>query len=633
MSLAVQRFLKVCVVYACIAALLNTSLLIFPSGAAPTHGASALREPASSQTPATEKRISSPTITMEECRNLNDPQVRQRIRNLTQRALVGELKRIDFKKLLDKQWLATHMDERLDIEIDDAVRVLRADTNILERAYSNISQETAQKMAVAVAERTFASESFKIGLTDIAVGVGKEFGMRIENAAGRVAEPLIACVRSALQTRYGSAVAEVFTKETEDDTKVSSQAGSTKISTTDLAIHGSGAITGIVLIVSRRVIARMAMNLGRRVAGAVATRLAATLVGLLGLALLINDLMEASEGVFPIIADRMKSDDAKNLIKEEIAKSIEADLRKQTGQIAAETADRIYSFWLDFKQKYDALLSLAEKNPTFAAFLKERRIGQLGRLGRLVSLLRKQEGEENVVRRVKNGSLAEALFNLNDTGVSLAVHLKSLDQALAWNKLAGPKLAEAVKYGLPQHVKPDELTKSQLSGLLSFNNRKKALQVAQLNTSARKAILSLPPDDLKNLTHRLTADELGALGIYLSRLEHALAGKVLRIVNRNPDVMQSLSPKAVQNAIFSSRDQSSAVSMLLRDNSVLNFGHISGDFTSIRKGQVHYRIFLERYWVGLLVVLFLLMLVLLWLRRTFSSRKRTVIIRTTEKRC
>jgi hypothetical protein len=632
MRLFLQRFLKTFVVYLCVASLLNATLLAFPAGAspaakpAPASGASE----SAPNTPVSEKHAAAPTITMEECRDLNDPQVRQRIRSLTQTALDGELKRINFKELVEKQWYATHMNERLDIEVDDAVRVLRADTNILERTYSNISQETAQKLAIAVADRTFASESFKIGLNDIAMGVGKEFGTRIEDAAGRVAEPLMACVRSALQTRYGSAVAEVFTKETEENANVSTEVGSTKISTTDLAIHGAGAISGIVLIVSRRIIARMALNIGRRVAGAVVTRLAASFVGLLGLALLINDLVEASEGVFPIIADRMKSEDAKNLIREEISKSIETDLHKQTNQIADETADKIYSFWLDFKQKYDALLGLAEKNPAFAAFLKDRRIGQLGRLGQLVSLLQQQEGEESVLRRVNDGSLALALLELDDTGVSLAMQLKSLDQAMVWSQLAGAKLAEAIKFGIPQHVKPSGLTKSQLSSLLSFNDRKKALRVAQLDNTARNSILSLPPNDLKNLTHRLSADELEALGVYLSRLENPVAATVLRSVNRNPDVMQTLSPVAVQNAIISSRDQSSAVAMLLRDNSVLNFSHISGDFSAVSEGRVHYRIFIQRYWGGLLAILFLLVLVLLWFRRAFGARQRTIVIKAVD---
>jgi hypothetical protein len=67
--------------------------------------------------------------------------------------------------------------------------------------------------------------------------------------------------------------------------------------------------------------------------------------------------------------------------------------------------------------------------------------------------------------------------------------------------------------------------------------------------------------------------------------------------------------------------------MLLRDNSALNFSHISGDFSAVREGRVHYRIFLERYWGGLLAVLFLLVLVLLWFRRTFGTRQRTIVVK------
>lgn len=253
-----------------------------------------------------------PAITMQECQDLNDAQIRHRIRDLTQTALNRELEQLRYKELVDVQWQTVHMNERLDIEIDDAVRVVRADTGVLQRAYSNISRETAEKIAIAVAARTFASEGFKTGLSDIATGVGVEFGQRIEGAAEKVAEPLITCVRSALQTRYGNAVAQVFAKETEDHIDVGPRAGSAKINTSDLAIRGVGTISGIVLIVSRRVIARMVTNVGRRVAGLVASRLVSSLIGLLGLALLVNDLVEASEGVFPLIAERMKSDDAKN---------------------------------------------------------------------------------------------------------------------------------------------------------------------------------------------------------------------------------------------------------------------------------------------------------------------------------
>ncbi len=358
------------------------------------------------------------TVTIEECQNLNDPDVRAQIRKLTESALARELGEVDYAALVDKHWRDVKMSERLDTEIDDAIRIVRADTNILDRAYSTVSREQAEKTAVAVAERAYGSEGFKAAMADLARGVGADFGVRIEGSAAKVAGPVIACVRTALQSRYGGAVAQVFARETEGNLNVTTKTGSAKIDTGDLLLQNTGTISGIVLIVSRRIIARMVATIGRRVAGLVASRIISTFTGLVGLALIARDVYEANEGVFPLIAERMKSDEAKDLIKEELTKSIQTDLRQQVGVIAEETTERIYSFWQEFKQKYNVLLSLAEKHAEFAEFLKNRTVDQLGRLGRLVGYLLGEEQEAGVLKRARDGSLGRALLDLDDNGVA-----------------------------------------------------------------------------------------------------------------------------------------------------------------------------------------------------------------------
>lgn len=570
-----------------------------------------------------------PTVTMEECSNLADPEIRRHIRDLTEAALNRELGQLDYNLLVEKHWRDANIGARLDVEVDEAIRIVRAETGIFDRAYSTISKDSAEKTAVAVAERTFNSEGFKTAISDLAQGIGKDFGNRIEGAASKVASPVIACVRASLQSRYGSAVAQVFTKETEENVEVKPSTGGAKIGSGDLVLQNTGTISGIALVVSRRLIARMVTTIGRRIAGMVVSRIVASFTGIVGLALILNDLYEASEGVFPLIAERMKSDEAKKLIKEEITKSIETDLRQQVGAIADETADRIYSFWLDFKQKYAALLSLAEKNEPFAAFLKDRKIDQLGRLGQIVNLLVGQEGEAGVFRRTNDGSLARAMLDLDDAGVTIAVSTKSLDKALAWSKLAGRKLAKAVEYGLPQVVAdPADLTEAQFLALMSFDERAVAVRIAQLDRTARDAILSLPEHSLKDLARRLNERELGALAIYQTRLQAVAAKRILRTVSEDPHAMKTLASPGIQDAIVNSRDQLSAVNMLLRENSALSVTNILTDFSLVRDGQVNYHVFVDRYWVALLVLLFVGLLVLLWLRRLFFARPATVVIRT-----
>lgn len=571
-------------------------------------------------------------VTIQECQNLNDTEVRAQIRKLTESALSRELGQVDYTALVGKHWRDVKMSERLDAEIDEAIRIVRADTNILDRAYSTVSRETAEKTAIAVAERAYGSEGFRAAMADLARGVGADFGARIEGSAAKVAGPVIACVRTALQSRYGSAVAQVFARETEGNLNVTTATGAAKIDAGDLLLQNTGTISGIILIVSRRIIARMVATIGRRVAGLVASRIISTFTGLFGLALIAHDVYEANEGVFPLIAERMKSDEAKDLIKEELTKSIQTDLGQQVGAIAEETAERIYSFWQEFKQKYNVLLSLAERHADFAEFLKNRTVDQLGRLGRLAGFLLGEEQEAGVLKRTRDGSLGRALLDLDDTGVAVAIEMKSLDKALAWAELAGTRLRKAVEYGLPRIIPPGEINSKQLSTLLDFDNRAAAQRIAQLERSARDALLSLPAQTLKDLARRLSERELAALAAYQNRLEPRAAGSVLRQVAEDPGVMRTLGKASIQSAILESRDQLSAVTMLLRENATLSFTNIGQDLSIVRSGEVNYRVFVERYWSALLIIALLVLLLLVLLKRILFGRPPTVIIKTADGR-
>ena len=75
--------------------------------------------------------------------------------------------------------------------------------------------------------------------------------------------------------------------------------------------------------------------------------------------------------------------------------------------------------------------------------------------------------------------------------------------------------------------------------------------------------------------------------------------------------MDRLSKPALVNAVTGSRDQLSAITMLLRDNSMLSVTNIVGDWSLVQQGEVNYRVFLERYWLGLIAAFFLTLLALL----------------------
>ncbi len=567
-----------------------------------------------------------PAMTIDECRNLGDADVRNRVHDLAATNFKTELTSIDYQALVDTYWAKFDVNTRIDHEVDEAIAAIRADSSWLDRAYSTVSKSSAARYATAIADKTYNSVGFKSALEDLATGVAKDAGAQIEKATSKIANPIVTCVQTALQSRYGGAIAQVFAQESQKNLEANAEQPPIKIQTSDLILNNAASISGIVLIVTRRVIGTVIEGVGRRIVGVVAGRIVSSVAGLVGLALIARDIYEAGEGVFPIVAERMKADDTKALIKTEVAKTIQSDINQQAETIAQETAERIYAVWLDFKQKYNRLLSLSEKSPAFAQFLKDRRLDQLNKLGQIVDILYGSEGEQRVLESVADGSLNKALTELNDAGLTIAEQQKSVGQALKWTEIAGNNLGRVVDLGIYRWLSPEGLTHATLDKVLTLNDKVALARIANLDPRFRDVILNLPGDQMRIFARRLSDRQLAALADYQERLEPAAAHMLLRSVSEDPGLMDSLSGDGLRRGIFNSRDQLAALNMILHDDaSLLSYGRILKDAQQIGDGAVSYRVFWERYWLSITVAGLVLLLFLSWLRRLLFWRPQAPV--------
>jgi len=565
-------------------------------------------------------------VTIDECRSLSDTDVRDRIRELAATNLKAELTAVDYPALVNAHWTTADVSARIDREVDAAIAAVRADSSWLDRAYSTVSKSSAARYATAIADKTYNSQGFKAALEELATGVAKDAGAQIEKATAKVSNPIIACVQTALQSRYGGAIAQVFAQESQKNLEAKAEQPAVKIGTSDLILNNAASISGIVLIVTRRVLAQIVESIGSRIAGIVASRIVSSVAGLIGLALIAKDIYDAGEGVFPIVSERMKSDETKTLIKGEIGKTIQADISQQTGAIAQETAERIYSVWLDFKQKYNRLLSFSEKSPAFAEFLKDRRIDQLGKLGQIVDILYGSEGENRIFERAANGSLNKALLDLNDAGLVIAGDRKSIDEALLWSAAAGGDLQRVVDLGIYRWLSPDGLSHENLEKILSLNDKIAVSRIADLDAQERDLILNLPGDQMRDLVRRLSGPQLAAFADYERRLEPGAARALMRAVSDSPAAMRELSGEGLRRAIFESRNQLAALNMVIHsDASLLSYGRIVKDAELVRDGDVGYRVFWERYWLWIAIAGFVLLVLLSWLRRLLFGRPQVIV--------
>jgi hypothetical protein len=566
------------------------------------------------------------SISTEQCNSLSDAEVQDKIRSLASDGLKAELEAINYVELVNTYWSRTGASSRIDNAVDAAVAAVRSDTSWFDRAYSKYSPNSAERYAKAIADKAYNSEVFKSAIESLATAVATDAGAQIEQATKKVSNPVLECVQAALRSRYGAAVAQAFTADALNKIETTNAPG-VSIGTKEFILQHPDAISGVLIIVTREIVAKIAQSIGSRIAGVIASRLVGLVASGIGVILIAKDVYEAGDGAFPVIAEQMKSDKTKAIIKDEIGKSLQADITTQAGVIAQQSADRIYGLWTDFKQKYYRLFALGAKDPGFLEYLKNfSSFEKLGKLAQLVDIINVSEGEPRIFARVADGSLNKALADLDDNGLKIAAEEKSLEKALRWAAAAGNDLPRAVESGLYRWLSPDEVTPENLRKILSLNDKGAIARLASLEPAARDVILSLPADLTQRFALRLTAAQLGAFADYQRNLQPAAARRLLGLAREDPAIMQELSGEGLRQAVIGSRDQQAALNMLVHeDASLLSYGRIVKDAELVRDGAVGYRVFWERYWLSIVVAGFVLLVLLSWIRRLLFGRPQVII--------
>ncbi|MFP3920727.1 MAG: hypothetical protein ACLFU3_03380 [Dichotomicrobium sp.] len=584
------------------------------------------QRPVIAQSQARQEAVITDRPSPSECRQLDDDSVRAAIESITEQRLTAELSGLNYAALVQQHWAETSVERRIDEQIDTAIKEVRDETDWFDRAYSTISKSQAEEFAVAVAEKTYNSEAFRNAMADLTGAIGEDIGGRLERAAADASGPAVSCMRLALEARYGGAIAQSFVQQSEQTLDVASQSGTPDITTGDLVFQGSEAIGGLLLVMTRRMIARMVAQMGRRLAGAIATRIVSSFTGFIGLALIVKDLIDAGRGVFPLIEERMKSDESKQLIKTEIAEAISGFVDENVESISQETASNMFAMWQSFQERYDLLLSLADKNAAFKEFLSQREAQELAKLGEIVELVVEQEGEAAVFRRLEDGSLTTALDQLTLDGVEIARQTRSLDTAIAWSKHAGERIGDVLKFNIYSRIMPEQISRAELDRLIAVDDRTAVYRLAALPGKARERLLSLPPAEIRSLAQRLEEAELLALSRYQNELPDAASRALLDSVSANPERMEKFARRGVQEAVLTSADENAAVDMLLNPGGTFSLFGMVDSFGKVRAGQVQPRVFVEAYTWTLAVAAAALLIFLILVARLIRGRRTTIIV-------
>lgn len=558
----------------------------------------------------------------EACQSREDSAFRTAIETITQDALKKALASFDTKSAVADAWRSGGMDETIDKRVDLAIAEIGNETSWSDKLQSLAYSEKAQALAKAVAERVYRSDAIKTSLEAVAADVSRTLGQSLEFASQDAAAPAISCIKAFLGNRYGSAVSGAVTSQAEKEFTVDASKGRAAVSTGAVVAQSSEGITGAAILLVRRQLANMAERIGQRIVGSVLSRLVTVAAGGIGTVLIAKDLWDLRSGVLPIIATEMKAKTTKDQVQVELAKSISEQIGEHIKDIAGKSAQHIVEIWQDFRRAHAKSLELADRNGDFRNFLDLTKPANLPRLDEIVSIVLAAEGEPAVLKRLANGTLDTAVNLLPAAGMDITRDTRSLETGLKWSAIAGGVLPKVVELELHRSANPDEFTKLSLGRLLALDDKVAITRLASLKPAARDTLFELDPSDVKALGRALSAPELETLSGYLTGLEKKPRDRVLRAIAQAPGKMRVLASNRIRDAVLASRDQSSAVDMMLRAD-VSGPTEIFADAKLAFEGQVSPILIWERHPTAFLLAIIPALIGLMLIRRIIMPRRKS----------
>ncbi len=558
----------------------------------------------------------------EACQSRDDAAFRTAIETITQEALKRSLATFDYKNAVSDAWRSASMDDTIDKSVDQAVSKVSSETSWGDLLQSLADSKKSQDLAKAVAERVYRSDAVKTGIEAVATDVGRTLGLSLEFASQDAAGPAIACVKTFLGRRYGSAVSSAVSGQAEKEFGLDPSKGSAAVSSGSVLAQSGDGIAGAAILLVRRQLANMAARIGQRLVGSLLSRLVSVAAGGVGAVLIAKDIWDLRAGVLPIIATEMKAKATKDLVQAELAKSIADQIGDHIKDVATKSADRIFEIWQEFRRAHTKSLEIAERSDAFRSFLDQTKPANLPRLDEVVSILLGSEGEGAILKRLGDGTLATAVNVLPVQAMDIARDTRSLDTGLKWSAVAGDLLPKVVAQELHRRASPDAFTKVSLGRLLRLDDKLAISRLASLPRDARETLVELDDGDLKGLARALNETELATLSGYLTGLEKVPRDRVLRAIASAPAKMRLLASARVRDAVLASRDQVQAVDMMLRSDAG-GPSVMADDARLAWEGKVSPILILERHPSAIVLAILPVLLLVLMLRRIFRRARKS----------
>jgi hypothetical protein len=558
----------------------------------------------------------------EACQSRDESTFRASLETITQDALKRSMATFSYPNAVGQSWRTAGLDDTIDKAVDLAVADVGKSTSWGDLLQSLADSKKSQELAKAVAERVYNSEPVKKGLEAVVGDVSRSLGQTLEFASQDAAGPAGACVKAFLSQRYGSAVSSAVTGQVDREFNGEAVKGQATVSSGSVIAKSSDGITGAAILLVRRQLANMAARVGQRIVGSILSRLVSVAAGGVGAILIAKDIWDLRSGVLPIIATEMKSKSTKDQVQAELAKSIAEQIGDHVKDVGSKSAQRIFEIWQEFRRAHAKTLEIADRSEVFRTFLDQTLPANLPRLDEVVAILLTSEGEPAILKRLADGTLNTAVNTLSTPGMDIARDTASLDQGLKWSAVAGELLPKVQEFELHKRAAADTFTKVSLGRLIALDDKLAVSRLASLTRDSRDTILDLGPADAKLLGRALTEAELGTLSNYMTGLQKKPRERLLREIAGSPGKMRLLASSRVRDAVLASRDQATAVDIMLRADAggpqvMMSDAKLAWD------GQISPVLIWERHPLAIAAAIIPALVLLMLVFRIFGGRRKT----------
>lgn len=491
------------------------------------------------------------------CTTVDEAAIQDELNSGAQQIFSETFAELNVGDIVLRHWVGLDMDAEMEKAVNAAIERVKNDTNLWERFVSGWSPDEARKLTELVVEYTFDSPGFRSALEKLSTVVAEEIGNSLVESSADSYSGILYCLQTFIGAKYSEYMADAFKKDLESAVGGSDLVDGDSLPTgiSDRIAQHTTAIGGVGIIIvtqlTRKVLANVVRDFGRRIAGNVAARILGRvgtevipIVGsVVGIVLISFDVLNSLDGAVPEIQKAMVSTDVKSFIRGEITNALQEDLDTQMPVIARGIADELFEEWRIMREKMRQVIDLAAQDEVFSDFLKtvESEDG-LERLVGIVDALTLSQRQPAIDAAINSGELA-AVLALPEGAVQIVRDTGSIEVAAAWGKIAGSRLNDVAEMEIYESRTPETFEPEHLVPLSALDDKRLVGKVLLLENSQIDQLTVLPNTIFRDLAVAFNAEQLAWLAEQLP---------VLPSEERDSALMELLSePTSIERAMQS----------------------------------------------------------------------------------